>query len=256
MESPLKLITFCAAIALSLGSICCAGSASAFTSVPAAVSGASCNSNNPTNTVNDPVTCTLQGAQVVITENPYVLIQTSASNPAGVATQDAFGSLSYSFTILGGTPGNTVPVQIETDLLTNADANSYAFANFNYGGGAVQVCIGAGASCSNSQFNGTVSYNATVGTAQNISFFVGSEITYSSGGYAYASADPLIFIAPSDNPGGQYSILLSAGIGNGLPPTQAPEPATWAIMLVGILGLSAATRCGARARAAIVITTR
>jgi hypothetical protein len=44
---------------------------------------------------------------------------------------------------------------------------------------------------------------------------------------AFASADPLIFIAPADNPGGEYSILLSEGVGNGLP-SAVPEPATWA----------------------------
>jgi hypothetical protein len=53
---------------------------------------------------------------------------------------------------------------------------------------------------------------------------------------ATAYIDPYFFIDPSTPDAGQYSIVTSFGIGNA-EPGAVPEPSTWAMMLLGFLGL-------------------
>lgn len=59
-----------------------------------------------------------------------------------------------------------------------------------------------------------------------------------------ASVDPTFAVAPGVANAGDYSLLFSDGIGNTPPaPLSAvPEPATWAMMLLGFGGLGAALR--------------
>lgn len=64
----------------------------------------------------------------------------------------------------------------------------------------------------------------------------------SASGYAYV--DPYFYIPTSDPNYADYSISVSAGIGNS-PMSGIPEPSTWAMMLLGVAGLGFA---GYRAR--------
>jgi PEP-CTERM motif len=51
-----------------------------------------------------------------------------------------------------------------------------------------------------------------------------------------AGADPYIFIDPAFVGGIQFSLLISEGIGNG-PVSAVPEPSTWAMMILGFVGI-------------------
>ena len=51
-----------------------------------------------------------------------------------------------------------------------------------------------------------------------------------------AWADPYFFIDPAFVGGNQFSLLISDGIGNS-PVSAVPEPSTWAMMILGFLGL-------------------
>ena len=65
-----------------------------------------------------------------------------------------------------------------------------------------------------------------------------------------ASIDPYFFIPSTDPNAGEYSIILSPGIGNA-PLSTIPEPSTWAMMLLGFAGLGfLGLRSTARRRAA------
>jgi PEP-CTERM motif len=51
-----------------------------------------------------------------------------------------------------------------------------------------------------------------------------------------AYIDPYFTIDPSNTNADEYSILVSPGVGNS--PSGAPEPSTWAMLLLGFAGLS------------------
>jgi hypothetical protein len=62
--------------------------------------------------------------------------------------------------------------------------------------------------------------------------------TQSYGGVATAGIDPFISIDPSFQDASAFSIALSAGVGNGDPPSPVPLPATFPTLGVGLLGLA------------------
>ncbi len=67
------------------------------------------------------------------------------------------------------------------------------------------------------------------------------------GGSAFASADPFIFVEPTDSSADLYSIRLSDGVANGVAaPQGVPEPSSWAMLLLGFAGIALAGGRGGR----------
>jgi len=79
----------------------------------------------------------------------------------------------------------------------------------------------------------------------------GTVVAAAEGGDAEAYAQQFFSIETGfaeDNP--EYTLIVSDGVANIMPPSGAPEPATWVMMLVGFGGLGAAMRARRRSVAA------
>jgi hypothetical protein len=209
--------------------------------LPAATSSVDCNSNNPSGGVTGASQCSLQGASVSIAAYPNPTLTTSVDDAQAVATQDALADFDYYFEVIGGTSGDVVPILVQTTLSTSASYPDYAYAELRVGGQDEMVCTDG--SCGASEFDGTLSLTASVGTAVEVHLRAGSEESYSAGGDVSASADPYIYIDPTFANAGQYSIEVSSGAGNSL--AAVPEPASWIVMLGG-LGLAGCVMRGRR----------
>jgi hypothetical protein len=200
----------------------------------------SVNSNNPINTVTNGSYAALQGGTASLSIFPFVSLLAQVNDPAGVATQDAFAILSYQFAVVGGNPGDVVPVDISTVLSTSATYPNYAFAEFytdGSGSSQASIMLCTDGSCpSGNSFNGTLHLLSTSGAARQLTIFIGAEEGFSTGGNVTASADPYIFIDPAFADASLYQIEVSDGIGNELAPA-VPEPSTWAMLILGFAGI-------------------
>jgi hypothetical protein len=218
--------------------------------LPAAVGSAICMSDNPVTTVSDPSACQLGGGSVraSVTTAPFVDVVSHAGSAAGVASFDAIGSLTYSFEVVGGSAGDHVPLLVATILASAADPSTFGAAGIVVTSpiGFVQerVCAGVGCSLASS-FSGTLDVETVSGQAGMVQIVTQAENTFLIGGIVDASADPFIFIDPSFPGAGNYSVLVSDGVGNGLAPVPLPPlPAPASFVLLGV-GL-AALACGRR----------
>jgi hypothetical protein len=169
------------------------------------------------------------------TSSPFVTARTEEPSN-GVLGSSASATLSYSFQVIGGNPGDIVPILIQTDLDTDSSPLSFATATLTYrttAGGFVpsilKVCSGptSPADCIGFQgFAGAVKTQALSGSVDD---FVGLTVTAqavatgSTDEFALASADPYIVVDPSFANASLYSIVVSAGVGN---VALVPEPAT------------------------------
>jgi hypothetical protein len=221
--------------------------ASAAIAVPAATSSVDCTSNNPEFGESNSGGCALPGGNGLASAvlSPFVNISTEVSAAPAVASLFASGDINYFFAVVGGTAGDSVPVLVHAGLDVDATLSGTASASIvvttNFGSPAVaEVC--AGTSCTEEgDFGGVLAVLAESGQFNTISLTAVSEEAFSLGGRAGASADPLITIDPSFADAAEYSIVVSPGVANALPPAMAvPEPSTWAMMLLGFAGLSLA----------------
>lgn len=209
-----------------------AGTASANNLAPA-LARTECVSNNPGVTLDDPAQCQLQGALASAQATPYVSLVAQLDNGAFVGSQGATAALSYQFEVVGGVFGTYVPVTITTNLHTLA-TNYGAYARITTDYSDKYVCSGdAGLpACQGDTFTGAINLMAQVGHAVNVDLIVSVSGSYYYGGSAYASADPLIAIDPNFLNADNYSIEVSDGVANALPPS-APEPTSWALLVAG-----------------------
>jgi hypothetical protein len=214
--------------------------ASSLPILPPQTGSVSVNSNNPSNTVTDPSYATLQGASASLSTAPFVSLQAQVSDAAGVASQDAFASLDYYFAVVGGNPGDAVPVLVQTSLLVTATAYptnaSAAIYVGGFGGVSAAVCVGQ-TTCTSNQFSGTLAVNAFSGQAVEVFLTISAEEGYSYGGSAFASADPYIFVNPSFADAADYSIIVSDDVGNSLATTPLPTALPLLATGLGALGL-------------------
>lgn len=155
---------------------------------------------------------------------------------AGFVTDDyaAYATLDYSFEVVGGNPGDQVPLLIFTDLLTSIGGDAYAFSEIIVSGlGSVVACQSYGNTCpdtATANFSGSFAVTATSGTVEDVHLEIEASTNPILGAStSSASADPFIEINPSFANAADYSILFSPGVGNATAST--PEPGT--LMLIG-----------------------
>jgi hypothetical protein len=212
--------------------------------LPAATTDATCNSNFPSGDVDNPTSCSLQGASVTITTSPSLNLTTGVDDAVDVATQDAFATVNLFFEVTGGTPGVSVPLGLALDLSTSADPNSNAFTEFYTDSdgnpadaASVDLCNGDSCPGGSSSFDGIVDFDSPSGTLRELTLFIGSEEAFLYGGDPSATSTG-ICIAPVTS--GIYSVAVSSGIANcagAATVGQVPEPATLALFGAGLLGM-------------------
>jgi hypothetical protein len=187
-----------------------------------------------------------------------VVAQAMISDDAGRGPQNA-AQVSWKLELLGA--ANTdVEIAVsfnESTLATGFDAFSntyFAIGSYTaYACSAVGIMALPGNGCTGSDaigtaFSGTqylwfTSNQQIFAFVQASAFAFGETTDGSSMGYAYV--DPMITVI---TPG--FDLLMSPGIGNGLPSSSVAEPATWAMILAGFGGLGMALR--SRRKAAVL----
>jgi len=176
---------------------------------------------------------------------------TSPSN--AVFGAGGFASASYSFEVTGGNPGDIVPILLAFNLSASAGvgkagSGTYGKAVLTYRTTAdriqphiVQVCTDV---CADSALFATVKTIAASGSLDDFVAIRAQAHTDATGldEFASALADPYIYIDPDFANASLYSIVVSAGVGNG-PAAAVPEPAT-----LTLLGTAIGTLCLIRHR--------
>jgi hypothetical protein len=195
----------------------------------------------------DPSNCKLGDSFASLTLLPFVSLVAHASSPPNDQTAihgaGTKASLTYSFQVIGGNPGDIVPILIATNLLSSGSdpTHGVGFAELSVHTGAagdsfVVVCSDGSCGTTSKSFSGTLSTRARSGdVGDTLSLLVqastGDSVNSES---ARASADPLIFVDPNAPGASQYSIVLSPGVGNGVASVPAPRSAV-ALVLGGLL---------------------
>jgi hypothetical protein len=188
--------------------------------------------------------CSFGGASAFTVGAPFATAEAMATAPPNVGP-GANSALTYYFTIDGPDNG-PIAIGIATNLLTSADPDNTAFAGISTSQGTNACADTNEGLCGGAQFDGILIEMDEPGQV----YFVHLEAVASVGifgGSAFASADPFIFVEPTDPNADLYSIRLSDGIANGVaPPPGVPEPSTWAMLLLGFAGIAFAGCRGAR----------
>ena len=180
---------------------------------------------------------------VTATLLPFAGLSTNAA-VAGFVIDDysGFAALDYSFEVVGGNPGDQVPLLIFTNLSTSIGGDAYAFSEIivstnSAGLGSVVACQSYGGTCPGdaaADFSGSFGVTVSSGTVDTLQLEVEASPNPALGpATASASADPLIEIDPSFSNAANYSITQSSGVGNAT--AAAPEPGT--LMLTCCCGL-------------------
>jgi hypothetical protein len=180
-------------------------------------------------------------ASETLTPQPLLTVTVSGSgNPGAYANQHAAATSTYWVQITG--PAD-IPVPIE---MKSAVTSSFSLlSDFGWGAsvtvfaGGPYYSIGGGPYVPTFDFDGTRSITANTPTEVELQIF--ETYLYSGAESAFSGAvtlDPTFAIDPTFlrlNPG--YSLEISPGVGNG-----TPEPASWALMLLGLTGVGGTVR--------------
>ena len=153
---------------------------------------------------------------------------------------NSFGTLSYSFEVVGGRAGNLVPLDIDALLETFATNLGRVFAEIgvhtSQGTASMTVCNTN--ECTDTSFTGALHINTLSGEVGTLNLEVEAGASFgSSASTGSATADPRIYVDPGFANAGAYSIVVSDGVGNG-PVSPVPEPSTAALLTVGLAGLA------------------
>jgi hypothetical protein len=150
--------------------------------------------------------------------------------------------MGYTFTVLGGNFGDTVPVAIRYSLTAQFEGDyGGAEARINIAGAHTErVCAGNGCGTDPSAATRTYHFNAIAGQSYLISLSVRVSATTQ---YApqensgTAIVDPYIYIDPSFLYADQYAIGVEPGFDNS-PGGEVPEPDTfYGVLAVFVAGL-------------------
>jgi hypothetical protein len=190
------------------------------------------------------VTCNGGTDSGQVTYAPFAGVSGSAFGEGLVEEAGVFGVLNYSFEVTGGTAGDVVPVDVDTTLQAIPNSIGYVFSEIgvtaNTSAGLTICSSGCGAGVGETGFTGVLQVSALSGTIYTDAIHLEIDVIGALGGTSdfdggMASADPYIFVPPAY--ASEYSIEVSPNIGN-VPMGTVPEPATWAMLLVGLAALA------------------
>jgi len=244
---PVKLASILAAALLTA----LPGLASTIT-LPTPTSGAECISALGT-VVDSTTSCSNGGGTAAATLSPFAGVTASAvAGPNMSSGADA--SLNYDFEVVGGNPGDTVPLLITANLITIANSASDAFASIfvapglqSLGGTQVVACTNEALCTQPAEFSGTFEVSVQSGSVNSLGLeVVSGEVSSAGPENSSASADPLIVVDPSFANAAEYSIVFSPGVANAVQ-SSAPEPGS-SFLVVWALGVLAGLKQIARRR--------
>jgi hypothetical protein len=234
---------------LAMLAVAIACSAAQAASLPAASGFVQCSTKTGYDT--SPTSCTGDADSGSVSYSPFAGLLANADGEGLVDNSGVFGVLNYSLEVIGGNPGDVVPIDIETALQATPISIGLVFSEIGVtadGSTGVTICnYGCGPATS---FTGMLEVNALSGTVYTNAVHLEVDVDGGRGGTSdfdggTVSVDPRIYVDPSFPNASDYQILLSDGIGNGIPSTTGvPEPATWAMVLfgIGVVGVMARRR--------------
>ena len=183
--------------------------------------------------------CALPNAITYYSLSPFVSLTAQFSSQAVDPTKGeisegtALATVQYGFEVVGGSPGDVVPILVATNLSATGSSSSNAFGQAvmgvdnSFGATKATACVSyslCGTPDTSSSFSGTLAWRATSGDLGNILFLsvaaIGGNSSIPQSGSA--SADPFIFIDPSFADAADYTIVVAPGVSNA--PAETPEP--------------------------------
>lgn len=204
----MRILAFAAAGTLALLAFC--GVASASTTLPESSGIAGCVSLG-TLVSTDP--CSFEGASAFTVGAPFATVEAMVTAPP-LFGPGANSALTFYFTVDGPDNG-PIAIGIATNLLTFADPNNTAFAGISTSQGT-NVCADTNEGlCGGTQFDGILIEMDEPGQVYSVHLEAVASVGI-FGGSAFASADPHIFVEPTDPNADLYSIRLSDGVANGV----------------------------------------
>jgi hypothetical protein len=230
--------------AVALVGVAIGGSDARANSLPAGTGFVSC--ATPSGGITDPVSCNGGADSGLVTYAPFAGVSGSANGQGLVDEAGLFGALNYSFEVIGGTVGDVVPIDIDASLQAIPNSIGNVFSEILVSAASndgVTIC-NTGCADAATGFAGTLHVNALSGTVYTNAVHLEVDVIGALGNSfngGMASADPYLFVDPSFLNAGEYSIEVSSNIGN-VPEGGVPEPATWAMLLIGSAALLALRR--------------
>lgn len=188
-------------------------------------------------------------AQIQATTLPFPSITafTSNSGAADLYGASASNNLDYYIRIVGP-DASAVPLIVDsngslssTNLVYGSGSSlllSVGYQTIAYVGASTSGLTVLGGSGSISGPASNLSITQTISAQSNVDIFVHMFVSTAIAGNSVESSgaflDPIFFIDPSFVGANNYSIEISAGIGN---VSAVPEPSTWAMLILGFAGI-------------------